>query len=64
VRATLAAFELTATRHALDPGRPWETAVRDGLRLALRGRLALAAGAPGATGGGRWLDARLAALVL
>jgi Mg-chelatase subunit ChlI len=64
VRATLAAFELTATRHALDPGRPWETAVREGLRLALRGRLALAAGAPGATGGGRWLDARLAALVL
>jgi len=64
VRATLAAYDLASTRRTLDAAGPWRDAVRDGLRLALRGRLGLAATAADAGDVDRWLDGRLAGLEL
>lgn len=60
VRATLAAYDLACSRRAVDGSRSWGDAVRDGLRLAFRGRVALAAGAAETDRVDRWLDTRLA----
>jgi magnesium chelatase subunit I len=62
VRAALSAYELAATQHALNPTAGWEKAVTDGVRLAFRGRIALAHTAPDPDHVDDWLEARLAAL--
>jgi Mg-chelatase subunit ChlI len=64
VRATLAAHELARSRRALDGRRPWSEAVREGVRLAFRGRVVLAAGAVDGDAIDGWLDARLGRLTV
>jgi Mg-chelatase subunit ChlI len=62
VRATLAAHELARSRRAVDGARPWSDAVREGVRLAFRGRIVLTAGAVDGDTVDRWLDGRLSGL--
>ncbi|UGS34910.1 AAA family ATPase [Capillimicrobium parvum] len=64
VRATIAAYDLARSRRVFDGARPWGDAVRDGLRLAFRGRVVLAAGTAEAERVDRWLDGRLRRLEL
>ena len=59
VRATIAAYDLARSRRVFDGARPWGEAVADGLRLAFRGRVVLAAGTAEAERVDRWLDGRL-----
>ncbi len=63
VRAALSAYELAATQHALNPGAGWERAVINGIRLAFRGRIALAHTAPDPDHVDDWLEAQLEQLV-
>jgi len=64
VRATLAAYDLARSRRAFDRARPWADAVRDGVRLAFRGRVVLAAGTAESERVDRWLDGRLGRFAL
>ena len=59
VRAAVAAYELAATQHALDPSGGWAQAVQAGIRVAFRGRVTLAHTAPDAGRVDAWLDAQL-----
>lgn len=61
VRACLAAYELSVTCHALNPAAGWPAAVRSAVRLAFRGRIALAHTSPDVGRPDAWLDARLGA---
>jgi magnesium chelatase subunit I len=61
VRASLAAYELAVTVHALSPAEGWPAAVRSAVRLAFRGRIALAHTSPDVGRPDAWLDARLGA---
>jgi Mg-chelatase subunit ChlI len=60
VRAVLAAYELAAAQHALDSSGGWARAVQAGIRVAFRGRVALAHTSPDAGRVDAWLDAQLA----
>jgi magnesium chelatase subunit I len=62
VRAALSAYELALTHHALAPDAGWRAAVRSGIRLAFRGRVALAHTSPDADRVDAWLDGRLGAV--
>ncbi len=61
VRACIAAYELTLTSHALNPAQGWPAALRSAVRLAFRGRIALAHTSPDADRVDAWLGARLGA---
>jgi MoxR-like ATPase len=61
VRACLAAYELALTSYALNPADGWQAAVRAAVRLAFRGRVALAHTSPDADRLDAWLEARLGA---
>ncbi|MGQ0846808.1 MAG: AAA family ATPase [Sporichthyaceae bacterium] len=59
VRAALSAYELAATHHALNPRAGWDGAVVAGIRLAFRGRIALAHTVPDPDRVDAWLESRL-----
>jgi Mg-chelatase subunit ChlI len=62
VRAALSAYELALTHYALAPAAGWPAAVRSGIRVAFRGRVALAHTSPDVDRIDAWLDGRLGEL--